>query len=81
MNAKRLVTQSVEPKEPTSKQCKAVLFDLKQGWQITPLGTLERYGIMRLSQRIIELKALGYKIVHQRVKTTTGKHIMSYRLC
>lgn len=50
------------------------------GSAITPLKALEHCGCFRLSQRIIELEALGWKIIRARVKTSGGATVMSYKL-
>lgn len=47
---------------------------------ITPLKALEVAGCFRLSERCREIEALGWKIVRERVRTSGGAQVMSYRL-
>lgn len=44
-------------------QTKKLLEWLKAGHSITPLEALQKFGIMRLSGRIYDLRHMGYKIV------------------
>lgn len=56
-----------------------ILEHLKRGDSITPLAALELYGCFALSQRIGELKRLGYEI--ETVMTRQGrKQYATYRL-
>ena len=52
---------------------------LLAGAVLTPLNALDIAGTLRLSQRIIELKAEGVPIDKERVQVG-DKHVMSYRL-
>ena len=45
-----------------------ILGMLMRGEEVTPYSALQVAGTLRLSERIRELEAEGYEIVHQRVK-------------
>ena len=47
---------------------------------VTPLDALDRVGSFRLGARIWELKAEGYDVETDMVRTATGKRIARYRL-
>lgn len=48
-------------------QCDRILNHLKRFGSITQLEAVEEYGCYRLSARIADLKAKGYKIVSDRL--------------
>lgn len=68
----------IYPKQNTQNW--EILGYLHEAGQLTPLGALFLCGCFRLSERIRELEALGWKIKHDRVKLKNGKHVMSYSL-
>lgn len=43
-------------------QCEHILRDLKRGWKITQAKAYEKYGVLRLSGRIYDLREQGYPI-------------------
>ena len=47
---------------------------------ITQLEAFNGIGCCRLSQRVIELEALGYVIEHRAEKTKGGARVIRYRL-
>ena len=68
------------PKYPTSDQCVKLLQFLKRGAEITPLIAVH-WGIgLRLSQRVIELEALGWKIERGWYKLKPRGQVRTYRL-
>ena len=52
---------------------------LDRGEALTVLTALQKYGIYALSQRIGELKAIGYPVESRTIKTPTGKRVSEYR--
>ena len=65
-------------------QCEQILRDLKRGWKITQSKAYERYGCLRLSGRIFDLRELGYDIKTDMiaVKNRNGDtcYVAQYRL-
>jgi len=57
-----------------------ILVALKNGEKITPLSALERFGCLRLSARIWDLRHEGYPIVTKNITTPQGKSIAEYSL-
>ncbi len=54
---------------------------LKEGNSITPLEALNLFGCFRLGARIADIKErYGWTIESNRVVTSTGKRVASYRL-
>ena len=60
-------------------QTDAILQYLTTGATLTPLEALNKFGTLRLSERIRELEAEGVQINHIPVKVGK-KRVMSYRL-
>jgi hypothetical protein len=56
-----------------------LLAALQRGESITTLEAMSRFGVCRLSQRIIELEAKGYAIDHAPVHEN-GKRYVRYSL-
>jgi Helix-turn-helix domain len=54
-----------------------VLAALKQGYRLTPLIALRRFGTLRLGARIYDLKRKGYKIESRLVKVGEA-HVAEY---
>ena len=57
-----------------------ILNYLQQGYSITPIQALEKWGVFRLSGRIFSLKKQGYHIHSELVKGINGKHYSKYKL-
>ncbi len=66
------------PVEPTSKQHGDILEYLRTGRSLTFLESVQKLGVLALSQRIGELKKMGWDIKSELIKTDTGKHIARY---
>ena len=49
-------------------QCKAILKHLKDGYKITQLDALRKFGCMRLGARIYDLKQRGIPVVKEMIK-------------
>ena len=62
------------------KQTEIVLNHIKQNGEITSLEAFELYQITRLSGRIHELRARGYKITTEYEKAKNGAVYAVYRL-
>jgi hypothetical protein len=60
-------------------QTDRILNYLKHGNPVTPLGALNRFGCLALSQRIGDLKRRGVRIDREMVKRN-GKRFASYKL-
>lgn len=60
-------------------QREMLIAHLQSGKSITPLESLQLYGIMACSQRIGELKEEGFKIETE-TEHNNGKHYARYRL-
>jgi len=67
-------------KHSDKSQAAKILGHLKRGWMITPLEALHRYGCLRLSGRIYELKRDGHKIRTNMVNTANGKRVARYSM-
>jgi len=63
----------------TKSQNEEILSWLKQGHSIDPLLALERFGVFRLSGRILELRQAGYPITTVIVEKNK-KRFASYKL-
>jgi len=57
-----------------------ILKHLMSGKTITPLQALEKFGCLRLSGRIHNLRACGYNIISEPFKTGSGKIVSKYRM-
>lgn len=64
----------------TTSQEKAILEALKKGEKLTPLEMLKRWGCLRASGRIYDLRNQGYDIHTEIVKTRSGKRVAEYSL-
>ena len=64
----------------TLSQRERILNHLVEYGPLTPLEALDRFGTMRLSERIRELKKQGHEIETTMVTTLTGKRVAQYRL-
>ena len=59
-------------------QLAAILQHLTTGGTLTPLESLNLYGIMALSQRVGQLKKMGYPIKRVLETTPSHKHVARY---
>ena len=57
--------------KPTQEQC--ILAAMQQGYKLTPLVALRRFGCFRLGARIYNLKRKGYKIESRLVKVNEAR--------
>ena len=57
--------------KPTQEQC--ILAAMQQGYRLTPLVALRRFGCFRLGARIYNLKRKGYKIESRLVKVNEAR--------
>ena len=55
-----------------------ILIALKNGERITPLSALEKFGCLRLSARIWDLRDQGHPITTKNITTPQGKSIAEY---
>lgn len=55
-----------------------ILDALKEGARLTPLSALERFQCFSLSQRIGELKRMGWPISTQMIEVNSGKRVACY---
>ena len=71
-----------EPRYPasTSTQLWALLEALRRGEKLTFFDASERYGCRALSQRMGELRKLGWRIESEFVDTANGAKIKRYWL-
>ncbi len=60
-------------------QEKAILKHLQKGLVLTPLDALKRFGTLRLSGRVYDLKKAGHAISKRMVKKG-GKSVAEYSL-
>lgn len=51
---------------------------LMAGNKITPLEALNKFGSLRLSAVVFDLKKKGYKINSAKIKTDSGKYVAQY---
>ena len=61
-------------------QEKLILNYLQNGGKITPLEALNKFGCLRLSGRIYDLRRKGYNIKSNRI-TVNKKQVAQYSLC
>lgn len=64
----------------TASQGVRLLNFLLNGGSITSLSALDEFGSLNLSGRIFEIKAQGYEIASEWIKTSTGKRVKRYYL-
>lgn len=64
----------------TTSQSAMILRDLKRGKTVTALDALRRYGCLRLSGRIYDLRQDGHQITKTMVEVGEGKRVARYRL-
>ena len=61
-------------------QCDMIAAWLEQGFSITSLEALQRFGCMRLASRIHDLRERGMRINACKITTSTGKRVCEYVL-
>ena len=61
-------------------QCDMIANWLNNGYSITSLEALKRFGCMRLASRIHDLRERGMKINACKITTPTGKRVCEYVL-
>lgn len=69
-----------ENEKSARSQCDMIAAWLEQGYSITSLEALKRFGCMRLASRICDLRERGLNINTCRIKTNTGKYVTEYSL-
>ena len=75
----QLAMEYVPPKqEPTSKPGRELLGRLLAGERHTVATALSTLGIYALSQRVGELKRMGWPVQSRTITTPSGKHIKEY---
>lgn len=67
-------------KKESESQCKQIAEWLYAGKSITQLDALYHFGCMRLASRICDLRERGMNIVTEKIVTTNGKIVASYKL-
>lgn len=66
--------------ENARTQCDMIADWLQQGFSLTSLEALNRFGCMRLASRICDLRERGMQINTCKIKTSTGKYVTEYSL-
>ena len=61
-------------------QNKRILRALQNGQKLTPLEMLRRFGTLRASGRIYDLRDAGHNIITERVSVPGHKHVAQYSL-
>ena len=64
--------------ESTKTQMSRIANYMMQGYHITPLEALNKFGSLRLAAVIFNLREKGYVIQTQKVKTENGKYVSEY---
>ena len=73
--------ENINPnQESSTSQTALILAHLSQGKAITPLEALAKFGCLRLSARIWDLRDKGYDIKTRIVTTSTNKNVAEYYL-
>lgn len=67
-------------KNRNPKQADQILAALERGESLTALDALNRFGCMRMSGRIYELKEAGVPVQDETIKLASGKHVKRYYL-
>lgn len=60
-------------------QSQSILKHLKAGRTLTPLEALRKFGTLRLSGRILELREAGYRI-RTKLVSVRGKRVAEYQM-
>ncbi len=61
-------------------QAAQILRDLRRGKRITQLDAIGRYGCLRLSGRIFDLKKAGHPIQSERIEVKPGVRVARYSM-
>jgi len=69
-----------KPKNPTGAQHKAILNHLRQGFSLTVVEALDKFGVYALSQRAGDLRRMGWPIKDRWRELPNGKRIKEYFL-
>lgn len=70
---------NINPNEKQSQSQNAlILAHLQQGGSITSLDSLEKFGCLRLSARIKDLRDRGHQIVSEFITVPSGKKVKRY---
>lgn len=64
----------------TESQNDAILKALKKGEKLTPLAMLKRFGCLRASGRIFDLRLKGHNIKTTMIKTGDSKRVAEYSI-
>jgi hypothetical protein len=59
-------------------QCYVLLCAMKRGARLTVAKALSEYGCYALSQRVGELKRMGWPIDSRTITTASGAHVSEY---
>ena len=65
----------------TKSQNEIILEMLKANEMVTPYTALAKAKSLRLSERIREIRALGYNVTARMIKLDNGKRVAEYFLC
>lgn len=74
-----MANENLNQKESQS-QCQQIAAWLNNGNSITQLEALHLFGCFRLASRIHDLRERGMNIKMERVVTSTGKIVASYKI-
>lgn len=61
-------------------QCDVLLAALQRGERLTVAVALSQYGVYALSQRMGDLRKLGWHVLDRWVETSSGARVKEYRL-
>ena len=61
-------------------QCHTLLLAMQRGERLTVAEALSRYGVYALSQRMGELKRMGWPIESEMVEVKPGTRVARYRM-
>ncbi|MGV7078456.1 helix-turn-helix domain-containing protein [Testudinibacter sp. P80/BLE/0925] len=64
----------------SATQCRLILTAFRKGERLTSLEALKRFGCLRLSARIYDLRKQGHDIHSETIKEPSGKHVKQYWL-
>ena len=69
------------PQAPTpGSQCETLLMAMQSGARLTVLTALDKYGVYACSQRMTDLRRLGWPVKSERLKLPSGKIVAVYFL-
>ena len=71
--------ENINQNDAQSKsQCAMILEHLQEGYSLTSLEALNKFGCLRLASRISDLHEKGYNIQKKMVVTPSGKRVADY---